>query len=52
MNPWKAKGLEWQTPSPPPTNNFEVTPIVADEAYGYGTEEPAPIYPSRKPASV
>src|SRR5712675_2936130 len=23
-NPWGAKGLEWETTSPPPTNNFEV----------------------------
>ncbi len=34
-NPWRAKGLEWQTPSPPPTENFEVTPIVTEEAYAY-----------------
>ena len=27
-NPWHATGLEWQTPSPPPTENFETTPIV------------------------
>jgi cytochrome c oxidase subunit 1 len=34
-NPWNAKGLEWQTSSPPPTENFEVTPIVTEEAYAY-----------------
>ena len=34
-NPWNATGLEWQTPSPPPTSNFEVTPIVTEEAYAY-----------------
>jgi len=34
-NPWEAKGLEWQTPSPPPTQNFEQTPVVQDEAYAY-----------------
>jgi cytochrome c oxidase subunit 1 len=34
-NPWNAKGLEWQTPSPPPTENFEVPPIVTEEAYAY-----------------
>jgi cytochrome c oxidase subunit 1 len=38
-NPWGAKGLEWQTPSPPPTENFEETPIVTEEAYAYGSEE-------------
>ena len=35
-NPWPATGLEWQTPSPPPTTNFEVTPIVTTEAYDFG----------------
>ena len=34
-NPWNATGLEWQTPSPPPTFNFERTPIVTQEAYAY-----------------
>ena len=34
-NPWNATGLEWQTPSPPPTFNFDETPIVTQEAYEY-----------------
>jgi cytochrome c oxidase subunit 1 len=34
-NPWPATGLEWQTPSPPPTENFEVTPEVTWEPYDY-----------------
>ena len=34
-NPWRATGLEWHTQSPPPTHNFEVTPIVREEAYAY-----------------
>ena len=38
-NPWGAKGLEWQTPSPPPTENFLETPVVTEEAYAYETEE-------------
>jgi cytochrome c oxidase subunit 1 len=38
-NPWGAKGLEWQTPSPPPTNNFPDTPEVTEEAYAYGPQE-------------
>ncbi len=36
-NPWNAKGLEWETTSPPPTHNFAETPIVTEEAYAYGT---------------
>ncbi len=38
-NPWRAKGLEWQTPSPPPPHNFAETPIVTEEAYAYASEE-------------
>src|SRR5213594_2384893 len=38
-NPWKAAGLEWTTPSPPPTDNFEVTPVVTEEAYPYAGQE-------------
>jgi cytochrome c oxidase subunit I len=34
-NPWNAAGLEWTTPSPPPTHNFSETPIVTWEAYNY-----------------
>jgi cytochrome c oxidase subunit 1 len=34
-NPWNAVGLEWMTPSPPPTYNFEETPVVTWEAYDY-----------------
>jgi cytochrome c oxidase subunit I len=34
-NPWQAKGLEWTTPSPPPTENFEEIPVVTEEAYDY-----------------
>ncbi|MBZ5564462.1 MAG: cbb3-type cytochrome c oxidase subunit I, partial [Acidobacteriia bacterium] len=38
-NPWNAKGLEWETPSPPPTENFEEPPVVTQEAYAYAEEE-------------
>ncbi len=38
-NPWQAKGLEWQTPSPPPPHNFDETPVVKEEAYAYSTRE-------------
>ena len=34
-NPWNAKGLEWTIASPPPTENFERTPIVTEDAYEY-----------------
>jgi cytochrome c oxidase subunit 1 len=34
-NPWGAFGLEWATSSPPPTQNFEKTPVVTWEAYEF-----------------
>jgi cytochrome c oxidase subunit 1 len=34
-NPWRASGLEWTTPSPPPTENFTVTPVVTEDPYHY-----------------
>jgi cytochrome c oxidase subunit 1 len=36
-DPWGAQGLEWEVPSPPPTSNFEVTPVVT-----HGTHQYAP----------
>ncbi|MBI4472625.1 MAG: cytochrome c oxidase subunit I [Acidobacteria bacterium] len=44
-NPWDATGLEWQTPSPPPPENFEVTPVVTEEPYHYG----GPERPAKEP---
>jgi len=38
-NPWGARGLEWQTTSPPPKGNFLERPVV-QKAYAY--DEPAP----------
>lgn len=34
-NPWMLPGLEWQTASPPPTENFAITPTVDFEAYDF-----------------
>ncbi len=38
-NPWRATGLEWQTPSPPPTVNFVHTPVVTQGPYMYPPPE-------------
>jgi len=36
-NPWHAVGLEWETSSPPPAQNFLSIPMVTHEAYAYGS---------------
>jgi cytochrome c oxidase subunit 1 len=36
-NPFGATGLEWTTTSPPPTENFAVTPIVTSGPYDYSS---------------
>ena len=38
-NPWNLPGLEWQTASPPPTENFLITPVVTHEAYEFAAPE-------------
>ncbi|HET8678496.1 MAG TPA: cbb3-type cytochrome c oxidase subunit I [bacterium] len=35
-NPWHARTLEWQVPSPPPLENFPGRPQVVGHPYGYG----------------
>jgi cytochrome c oxidase subunit 1 len=44
-NPWGAKGLEWETASPPISENFEAQPVVTEEAYAY-----APAHGGAEPA--
>jgi cytochrome c oxidase subunit 1 len=39
-NPFGAQGLEWTTTSPPPTENFAVTPIVGE---GHPYTYPSPV---------
>jgi cytochrome c oxidase subunit 1 len=45
-NPWMASGLEWEISSPPPTENFVVTPRVTSDPYEF---EP---YPAREAERV
>ena len=37
-DPWGATGLEWTTPSPPPTGNFTTPPVVETGPYFYHDE--------------
>ena len=39
-NPWGATGLEWSARSPPPPENFAVTPTVVRAPYQYDRGEP------------
>jgi len=50
-NPWGARGLEWETPSPPPTENFERTPMVTEGAYAY-EKAPGEISTLGRPSHV
>jgi len=38
-NPWGVVGLEWETTSPPPTENFETPPVVTRGPYEYSRPE-------------
>ena len=40
-NPWGVPGLEWKTVSPPPTHNFDETPVVTTPAYHFTPEDVA-----------
>jgi cytochrome c oxidase subunit 1 len=39
-NPFRSMSLEWQTSSPPPTENFEETPVITQPAYAYDLQAP------------
>ena len=47
-NPWHATGLEWKTPSPPPTYNFSTVPFVTEGPYHY-PEPSGPPPPESSP---
>jgi cytochrome c oxidase subunit 1 len=47
QNPWRATGLEWTVPSPPPTENFATQPHVDEEPYAY-----PPVAASRQEAAT
>src|SRR6184192_2631317 len=54
-NPWHLPGLEWQTASPPPTQNFYETPIVTSEAYEFappGSKEVVGRFERQRPVKI
>jgi cytochrome c oxidase subunit I len=42
-NPFQVRGLEWETTSPPPTFNFDRTPIVTDQTHSYAHHQEARV---------
>jgi cytochrome c oxidase subunit I len=52
QNPWNARGLEWQVPSPPPADNFTNIPVVLAGPYEYGDPHALPVADLNPPAGV
>ncbi|WP_240980037.1 cytochrome c oxidase subunit I [Ramlibacter agri] len=42
-NPWDARGLEWETSSPPPTHNFTHPPQLPERVYDYDPTSPRAV---------
>jgi cytochrome c oxidase subunit 1 len=42
-NPWLARGLEWQVPTPVPAENFPRIPTVLNWPYDYGNPNALPV---------
>ena len=38
-NPWGARSFEWNSPSPPPTHNFLISPVITRGPYDFHLEE-------------
>jgi cytochrome c oxidase subunit 1 len=49
-NPWGAVGLEWETSSPPPVENFDTPPVVTWGAYEYHESTAVHSLPAGKQA--
>jgi cytochrome c oxidase subunit 1 len=44
QNPWRSKGFEWLTASPPPTHNFDQIPHITQDPHDYRTHAPSGVY--------
>ena len=42
-NPWRARSLEWQIPTPVPARNFERVPLILAGPYDYGLPNAKPV---------
>jgi cytochrome c oxidase subunit 1 len=45
-NPWHSRGFEWDTPSPPPPENYPVTPVYTRGPHEYDDRAEAPPAPA------
>ena len=46
-NPWRSRGYEWESPSPPPPENFEETPVFTRGPHEYDDSATAAAPPAR-----
>ena len=51
-NPYNARSLEWQLPSPVPAQNFERVPVILSGAYDYGDPDALPVADLYPPVGV
>ncbi len=42
-NPWHARSLEWQVPTPVPADNFDRVPVITGGPYDYGLPNSRPV---------
>jgi cytochrome c oxidase subunit 1 len=48
VNPWNAKSVEWELPTPVPLQDFDRIPVFDEDPYPYGTE----ALPAGAPAAI
>jgi len=51
-NPWRSRGYEWESATPPPPENFEETPVFTRGPHQYDDSAEAPPHPSAEPTHV
>jgi len=51
-NPYNARSLEWQVPSPVPAQNFERIPVILAGPYEYGDPDALPVADLYPPVGV
>jgi cytochrome c oxidase subunit I len=51
-NPYRARSLEWQLPTPVPAQNFERVPVILSGPYEYGDPDAPPVADLNPPPGV